>query len=122
MCQSVCVCACAYVSVCVERACLSSYTTVLKVCSIMLVWWVRRLALTNTFIALETNVTRDSGECRDQSFSQRSHGNNIRIDRAQHFDPSGMGECQASEDTRVSGDPQEVGQGNYSARMHLMGL
>lgn len=39
---------------------LGSYTTVLKVCRIMLVWWVSRLALTKTFIALETNVTRDT--------------------------------------------------------------
>ena len=113
---------CDHVSLCV-RVCVCvclSYTTVLKVCSIMLVWWVSRLALTNTFIALETNVTRDSREFRDQSFSQRSHGNNIRIDRAQHFDPTGMGECQAT--YRGSGNPQEVGQGNYSALMHLMGL
>jgi len=94
-----CVCVCVCVSTLrVSVHGLGSYTTVLKVCRIMLVWWVSRLALTNTFIALETNEIRDTEI--NHSAKKRSRGNNIRIDRAKRFDPTAMGERQSCEDTK----------------------
>lgn len=57
-----CVCACVF---------SGCYATVLKACRIMLVWWVSWLALTNTFITLQTTVTETQGHVR-QSYSKES--------------------------------------------------
>jgi len=96
----VCVCVRVRVRVCVcvcVRVLVGCYTTVLKACSIMLVWWVRRLALTNTFITLETSVTETQGHT-SQSYSKETMATTLGLIR-ETLSSGRNGECEASEDT-----------------------
>ncbi len=84
----------ACVRVCVFSGC---YTMVLKACRIMLVWWMSRLALTNTFITLETTVTETQGHMC-QSYSKGTMATILGLIQETLW--SGWnGECQASENT-----------------------
>lgn len=73
------------------------YTMVLKACRIMLVWWVSRLALTNTFITLETTVTETQGHMC-QSYSKGTMATILGLIQETLWS-DWNGECQASENT-----------------------
>lgn len=71
------------------------------------------MALTNTFITLETTMTETQG-CSCQSYGKRNHGDNIRIDPGNIFDLAGMENVRLQR-IQASAIPREMGQGNYSA-------